>query len=74
MNGYLTEEEFYNKVADNVKRIREEFGDTQLFLEKGLKLRGNFVCQVETRRASPSLYTAYKILVFYGVDFNELIK
>ena len=74
MSGFLTEEEFHKRFAEGVRRIRTEYGDTQLGLDKGIKNNSNLTNQIEGLRMYPSLYTAYRIITYYGLDLKDFIK
>lgn len=62
------------KLGENVRRIREEKGMTQIELCRKLELDRAYMSNIENGKKNPTLATIEKIAKALGVSLDELIK
>lgn len=62
------------KLGENVRRIREEKGMTQIELCRKLEVDRAYMSNIENGKKNPTLATIEKIAKALGVSLDELIK
>lgn len=62
------------KLGENVRRIREEKGMTQIELCRKLEVDRAYMSNIENGKKNPALATIEKIAKALGVSLDELIK
>lgn len=62
------------KLGENVRRIREEKGMTQVELCRKLEVDRAYMSNIENGKKNPTLATIEKIAKALGVSLDELIK
>ena len=62
------------KLGENIRRIREEKGMTQIELCRKLKVDRAYMSNVENGKKNPTLSTIEKIAKALGVSLEELMK
>ena len=61
-------------LAQNVKAIRKELGETQLEFALNCGLSKDEICHIEKQRANPKFSTVQNIAAYTGLTFEDLIK
>lgn len=63
-----------NKLAKNMKRLREEKQMTQGDVCRALKCDRAFVSNLEAGKGNPTLATIERVAAAFGVSSDELLK
>ena len=68
----MTEEDLYNRLAQNMKKFRKQKKITQFTLAEKVDVSEMTIKKIETGQQWPSGNTLSKIATVLGVDFYEL--
>lgn len=61
-------------VGENIRRLREERGFSQVFLAQEVGITQAMLCQVERGTKNPSLQIGCRIAVILGCRVEDLMK
>lgn len=59
-------------IGENIKRLREEKGVTQVQMARDLFMTPQMLCGIETGIKQPSLNIALAIAAYFGTDVETL--
>lgn len=62
------------KLGENIRKIREEKGMTQIDLCRKLEVDRAYMSNIENGKKNPTLSTIERIATALGVSSNELLK
>lgn len=67
-------EDIKHKLANNIKKLRQEKGFSQESLSLELDFDVSYIGKVENEKMNISINKIIKLANFFGVHFNELFK
>lgn len=65
---------FYEKVGENIRKIRKKFGMSQEKLAELSKIDPKSIVQIEAGKRNPTLKTVRKIALTLKTPTSELVK
>ncbi|NLO85830.1 MAG: helix-turn-helix transcriptional regulator [Clostridiales bacterium] len=75
-NKYISKDELYIIVCDNIKKYRNECGLTQLQLSEEIEISHEYLRQLESQKGQKdfTFYTLYKISMALKTPIDAFLK
>lgn len=67
-------EDVKNKLANNIKKLRQEKGLSQESLSLELDFDVSYIGKLENKKMNISINRIIRLANFFGIHFNELFK